>query len=171
MIVDPSTPFSVNAVAAGWKAPSYESIQRSTSYVSHDTGGFSTVIRDDLKLGQLVRARDCQSQGRRFNSGKNPKWKPENSNLHRLDLHRPLRKGTKLLIQVIKTIINQTRSVGKFSGSFYVCSRRHDYRSSSWPLNFFSFCPGWRIPSLITRWWVSKGSKVTSLVDVAFITS
>ena len=31
------------------------------------------VIRDDVKLAQLVRARDCQSRGRRFDSGKNSK--------------------------------------------------------------------------------------------------
>ena len=30
-------------------------------------------IRDDVKLAQLVRARDCQSQGRQFDSGKNSK--------------------------------------------------------------------------------------------------
>ena len=30
-------------------------------------------IRDDVKLAQLVRARDCQSRGRRFDSGKNSK--------------------------------------------------------------------------------------------------
>ena len=30
-------------------------------------------IRDDVKLAQLVRARDCHSQGRRFDSGKNSK--------------------------------------------------------------------------------------------------
>ena len=33
--------------------------------------------------------------------------KPENSNLHGFDLHRPSNKGTKLLLQVIKAIINQ----------------------------------------------------------------
>ena len=38
-------------------------------------------------------------------SGKTPKT--ENSNLHGFELHRPLRKGTKLLIQVIKTIKNR----------------------------------------------------------------
>ena len=31
------------------------------------------LIRDDVKLAQLVRARDCQSRGRRFVSGKNSK--------------------------------------------------------------------------------------------------
>ena len=38
-------------------------------------------------------------------SGKTPKT--ENSNLHGFELHRPLRKGTNLLIQVIKTIKNR----------------------------------------------------------------
>ena len=28
-------------------------------------------IRDDIKLAQLVRTQDCQSRGRRFDSGKN----------------------------------------------------------------------------------------------------
>ena len=35
--------------------------------------------------------------------------KTENSNLHGFELHRPSSKGTKLLLQVIKAIINQTR--------------------------------------------------------------
>ena len=30
-------------------------------------------IRDDVNLAQLVRARECQSRGRRFDSGKNSK--------------------------------------------------------------------------------------------------
>jgi len=38
------------------------------------------VIRDDVKLDQLVRARDCLSGGRRFDSGK--KSNNENSHLH-----------------------------------------------------------------------------------------
>jgi len=33
--------------------------------------------------------------------------KPENSKLHGLELHRPSSKNTKLLLQVIKAIINQ----------------------------------------------------------------
>ena len=33
--------------------------------------------------------------------------KIENSNLHGFELHRPSSKGTKLLLQVIKAIINQ----------------------------------------------------------------
>ena len=57
-------------------------------------------------LAQLVRARDCQSRGRRFDSGKNSKT--ENSNLHVFEVHRPSNKGTKLLLQVIKAIINQS---------------------------------------------------------------
>ena len=68
-------------------------------------GSHCCVIRDDVKLAQLVRARDCQSRGRRFDSGKNKKT--ENSNLHRFEVHRPSSKGTKLLFQVIKAIINQ----------------------------------------------------------------
>jgi len=40
---------------------------------------------------------------------------PENSNLNESELHRPSSKGTKLLLQVIKTIINQ---VFRFSAAF-----------------------------------------------------
>jgi len=61
-------------------------------------------IRDNLKLAQLVRAWDCQSRGRLFDSGKK---KNENSNLHGFEVHRPSSKDTKLLFQVTKTIINQ----------------------------------------------------------------
>ena len=35
--------------------------------------GLVVYIQGDVKLAQLVRARDCQSRGGRFNSGKN--WK------------------------------------------------------------------------------------------------
>ena len=67
---------------------------------------FTYYIRDDVKLAQLVRARDCSSWGGRFVSGKNPQ-EPENSNLHGFELHRPSSKSTKLLLQVLKAIINQ----------------------------------------------------------------
>ena len=70
-----------------------------------DTCLFETLlIRDDVKLAQLVRARDCQSQGRQFDSCKTPKT--ENSNLHGFELHRPSSKGTALLVRVIT--INQS---------------------------------------------------------------
>ena len=52
-------------------------------------------------MAQLVRARDCQSLGRRFDSVK----KPDNSKSHEFELHRPSNKGTKLLLKVIKAII------------------------------------------------------------------
>ena len=62
-------------------------------------------IRDDVKLAQLVRAQDCQSRGRRFDSGKNPKT--ENSKLHGFELRRPSScKGIKVQFQVIKAIMN-----------------------------------------------------------------
>ena len=64
-------------------------------------------FRDSVKLDQLVRARDCQSRGRRFDSSNNSK-KIENSNLNGFELHRPSNKGTKLLLQVIKAINNQS---------------------------------------------------------------
>ena len=55
----------------------------------------------------MVRARDCESRGSRFDSGKNSKF--ENSNLHGFELSRPSSKGTKLLLQITKAIINQQR--------------------------------------------------------------
>ena len=36
------------------------------------------IIRDDVTLAQLDRAQDCQFQGRRFDSGKNPQKKTRN---------------------------------------------------------------------------------------------
>ena len=39
--------------------------------------------------------------------------KPRNSNLHVFELHRPSSKGTKLLFQVIKAIINQSKTLAK----------------------------------------------------------
>ena len=63
-------------------------------------------IRDNVNLAHLVRGQDCQSRGRRFDSGNTPK--PEISNLHGFEVHRPLNKGTKLLFQEIKASINQS---------------------------------------------------------------
>jgi len=65
-----------------------------------------TIIQDDVKLAQLVRAQDCQSQGRQFDSGKSSK--NENSILHGFEVHRPSIKGTKLLFQVIKAIMHES---------------------------------------------------------------
>jgi len=71
-----------------------------------------------MKLAQLVRARDCQSRDRRFDSRQNSKKRELKST--GFEVHRPTSKGTKLLFQVIKTIINQSGppfvSVPKFSG-------------------------------------------------------
>ena len=61
-----------------------------------------SLIRDDVKLAHLVRARDCRSRGRRFDSGNNSK-KIDNSNLHGFEVYRPSSKDTKLLFQVIKS--------------------------------------------------------------------
>jgi len=66
-------------------------------------------IRDDVRLAQLVKAQDCQSRGRQFDSGKISKT--DNSNLHGFKVHRLSSKGTKLLFQEIKAIINQPISV------------------------------------------------------------
>ena len=62
------------------------SLQLSTvlAYCTNKAWGFY-IIRDDVKLAQLVRAWDCLSRGRRFGSGKNSK-KIENSNLHGLEM-------------------------------------------------------------------------------------
>ena len=70
---------------------------------SNWTNHFS--IQNDVKLAQLVRAQECPSQGHWFASCKNLKTR-ENSNLQGFELHRPLSKSTKLLLQVIKAIIN-----------------------------------------------------------------
>ena len=61
---------------------------------------------DNVKLAQLVRARDCQSRGCRFDSGRISKT--ENSKLQGFKVHRPSSKGTKSLFQVVKAIINQS---------------------------------------------------------------
>ena len=45
---------------------------------------------------------------RERHSGKTPKT--ENSNVHGFEVHRPSSKGTKLLLQIIKAIINHTYS-------------------------------------------------------------
>ena len=45
--------------------------------------------------------------GRQFDSSKNSKTKTEYSNLHGFELHRPSRKDTKVLFQVIKAIVDQ----------------------------------------------------------------
>jgi len=44
-------------------------------------------IREDVKLAQVVRARDYQSQGRHFDSGKTPKNRELTSTW--IELHRP----------------------------------------------------------------------------------
>ena len=72
---------------------------------------------DDVKLAELVRARECLSRGRRFDSGKNSKT--ENSNLHGFELHRPSSKGTKLLFQVMKAKI-KTNTVHNLSILFKI---------------------------------------------------
>ena len=78
---------------------------QSPSKINHNLHICKSFIRGDIKLAQLVRALDCQSRGCRFDSGKNSK--NENSNLHGFEVHRCSNKGTKLLFQVIKAIINQ----------------------------------------------------------------
>ena len=57
------------------------------------------------KTSLVVRARDWQSRGRRFDSGK--KSNIEKSYLHGFELHKPSNKGTKLMFHVINTTINQ----------------------------------------------------------------
>ena len=64
-------------------------------------------IRDDVQLAQLLRARDCSSNPKVVGSIPAKTQKTENSSLHGFELHRPSSKGTKLLLQVLKAIINQ----------------------------------------------------------------
>jgi len=66
------------------------------------------------KTSSIVRAQDCQSQCRRFDSAK--PQKSENSYLHGFELHGPSGKGAKLLFQVIKALINQPDKRGKERG-------------------------------------------------------
>jgi len=58
-------------------------------------------------VAQLVGAKDCQSLGRQFDYVK----KPDNSNSHEFELHRPSNKGTKLHLKVIKAIIIIKRNI------------------------------------------------------------
>ena len=60
-----------------------------------------TIIRDDVKPAQLVRARVSPEVVSSIQ-------KPENSNLHGFEVHRPSSKGTKLLLQIIKAIIQKS---------------------------------------------------------------
>jgi len=67
-------------------------------------------IRDDVKLAQVVGSILAKTQ------------KIENSNLHGFQLHRPSSKGTKLLLQVIKAIINQGVCALENLSNFGFCS-------------------------------------------------
>jgi len=73
------------------------------------------IIRDDVTPAQLVRAQDCQFQGRRFDSGKNPQKKNEKSNLYGFELNGSSSKGTKLLFHVKKKQSSTTFSSYKKS--------------------------------------------------------
>ena len=66
---------------------------------------YNSYIRNDVKPSQLVRAQDCYPEVVGLIPAKTQKT--ENSNLHGFEAHRPSSKGTKLLLQVIKAIINQ----------------------------------------------------------------
>ena len=73
----------------------------------------ASLIRDDVKLAQLVSVWDCSSRGRRFNSGRNSKlWTPEDSNLPGFEppLHRPSSKGFESLFEIIKAILINSAS-------------------------------------------------------------
>jgi len=69
----------------------------------------SAVIRNDGKLAQLVIVQCRTINPEVVGSFPAKTQKTENSNLHGFELHRPSEssKGTKLLLQVIKAIINQ----------------------------------------------------------------
>ena len=53
--------------------------------------------------------------------------KTENSNLHGFEVHRPSSKGTKLLLQVIKAIINQLYTYTHVHIYMYTCIHRYIY--------------------------------------------
>jgi len=65
------------------------------------------LIRDDVKIVQLVRARTVDFEVVGSTPAKTPKT--ENSNVPGFELHRPSSKGTKLLFRVIKAMINQCK--------------------------------------------------------------
>jgi len=89
-------------------------------------------IRNNIKLAQLIRAQECPSRGHRFASGKNLKPR-ENSNLYGFELHRPSSKSTKLLLQVIKAIIN----LGDHNWSSHWFSNKQHYLSILGPNGLF----------------------------------
>jgi len=53
---------------------------------------------------------DCWYDFIKTHTHKKKSQKTENSKLQEFEVHRPLSKGTKLLFQVIKAIINQTKN-------------------------------------------------------------
>jgi len=69
-------------------------------------------MRDNVKLVQLVRAWDCPQV---VGSIPAKTQQTENSNLHGFEIRRPSSKGTILLFQVIKAIINQSKAEGRES--------------------------------------------------------
>ena len=66
------------------------------------------LIRDDVKIVQLVRARTVDFEVVGSTPAKTPKT--ENSNVPGFELHRPSSKGTKLLFRVIKAMIKQMQA-------------------------------------------------------------
>jgi len=60
-------------------------------------------IRDDVKLAEMAGLSIPRLSVRFWQKPQ----KPQNSNLHGFELHRPSSKGTKMLFQVIKAIINK----------------------------------------------------------------
>ena len=53
--------------------------------------------------------------------------KPANSNLHEFELHRPSSKGTKLLLQIIKAIINHVKKLSPNSSSMALRKRKNEH--------------------------------------------
>ena len=81
------------------------SVRMHTCTYIHTHVQYMYIIRDDAKLAQLVRARTVNHEVVGSIPAKTQKI--ENSNVHGFELHRPSNKGTTLLLQIIKAIINQ----------------------------------------------------------------
>jgi len=105
------------------------------------TSFFSVFVSSRASVAQLIRARDCQSLGRRVF-----RLQPDNSNSHGFELHRPSNKGTKLLLKVIKVIIIicHSFSISITTHTISVCLSEWAFVSMSFSLSvsfFPSFFP------------------------------
>jgi hypothetical protein len=83
----------------------------------------------DLMQGSLIRTFQCSHRKVLVATMTIPRssvrfrLKPDTSNSHEFELHRPSNKGTKLLLKVIKAIIIMTMAVQASSSTASVCQR------------------------------------------------